>query len=285
VSALPPPLVPLFRNGDTAGRHLDVDLPPGRVVHATEGDRGPALWLSDAPPPPGLWARLRAAHAGSGLWPLLLEALSSEASRPWEVGELWPGERSVPDQFSADAVLAELWADHTAGEDDDEGDDDEKDEEDEPSDALAPFGTRWPGRAARPTPLGPPDETADEFADEFLSFKPTIRLGLVAADRGADALAVAGWMGPANYTNDMGRLAAVLRDWEERFGARVVGVGFDELYLTVAAPPQTTDEAIGVAAEHFAFCPDNVWQGRPPYTLRAYAERIVGRPVWTFWWD
>jgi hypothetical protein len=274
VSALPPPLASLFRNADSARRRLDVELPPGRVVQATEGDQRPALWLSDAPSPPGLWARLRAAHGGSGLWPLLLESLSSDDSRPWVEGELWPAEMSAPDQFTAGAVLAEMWAGHTEHHDDDE-----------PSAELAPFGTRWPGLTARPAVLGPPDETADGFADEFLAAKPRVRLGLIAADRGADALAVAGWMGPANYTNDTGRLAAVLRDWEERFGARVVGVGFDDLYLSVAAPPQTDDEALRVAAEHFAFCPDNVWQSRPPYTLRAYAARILGQPVWTFWWD
>ncbi len=43
--------------------------------------------------------------------------------------------------------------------------------------------------------------------------------------------------------------------------------------------------AEGAAAEHFAFCPDLVWQGGSPHTLRGYAERLVDRPVWSFWWD
>jgi hypothetical protein len=50
-----------------------------------------------------------------------------------------------------------------------------------------------------------------------------MRLGLVAAERGADALAAAGWSGPLNYTNDTGEISAVVRDWERRFGVRARG--------------------------------------------------------------
>ncbi len=40
-----------------------------------------------------------------------------------------------------------------------------------------------------------------------------------------------------------------------------------------------------MSAEHFAFCPDNIWQGSSPYTLAAYAERITGARRRDFWWD
>lgn len=84
-------------------------------------------------------------------------------------------------------------------------------------------------------------------------------------------MSACGWHGPVNYDPDTAVFAAVVRDWETRFGARVVGVGADTLHLSVAA-------------EHFAFCPDNVWQGSHP-TLSAYAEQLVGVNCWTFWWD
>ena len=58
-----------------------------------------------------------------------------------------------------------------------------------------------------------------------------------------------------------------------------------DLYVSVTAPPASVDEALPVAAEHFAFCPDNIWQGRQPYTLTAYASRLVGANSWEFWWD
>ncbi|MGV9843622.1 DUF4253 domain-containing protein [Streptomyces fungicidicus] len=87
-------------------------------------------------------------------------------------------------------------------------------------------------------------------------------LGLVPASSGAEALRECGWQGPCNYTNDTGQIAAVVLDWERRFGARVVGVGF---------------------AEHFAFCPDSIWQGRRPHTLAGYAKDLVVAEEVTRW--
>jgi hypothetical protein len=84
--------------------------------------------------------------------------------------------------------------------------------------------------------------------------------------------------------NDTARLSAVLRSWEDRFATRVIGVGFAELYLSVAAPPTDHAAAFHIAAEHFAFCPDNVWQGSTP-DLAGYAGQLVDAPIWSFWWD
>ncbi len=92
-------------------------------------------------------------------------------------------------------------------------------------------------------------------------------------------------MGAANHENDTALLCAVLRSWEDRFGIRVVALGFDRLTLSVAAPPATLEEAEEIAAEHFAFCPDNITQGHHE-NLRAYARHdVLDRPVWSFWWD
>ncbi|MEV7940089.1 DUF4253 domain-containing protein [Kitasatospora sp. NPDC088264] len=60
-------------------------------------------------------------------------------------------------------------------------------------------------------------------------------------------------------------------------------VGFDTLELSVAVPPVTLAEALPLAAEHTAFCPDLVFQGAG--TLAAYAERLVASHQWSFWWD
>ncbi|GAA4557342.1 DUF4253 domain-containing protein [Planotetraspora kaengkrachanensis] len=70
-----------------------------------------------------------------------------------------------------------------------------------------------------------------------------------------------------------------------RYGARVVGVSRSELFLSVAAPPATMDEALHIAAEHIALCPDDIWQGHKPYTLTGYAERLIGFSAWESWWD
>jgi hypothetical protein len=81
------------------------------------------------------------------------------------------------------------------------------------------------------------------------------------------------------------RLCAALRSWEDRFRVRVIALSYARLDLSVAAPPQTPGEALAVAAEHFAFCPDNIWRGWIE-TIHLYAkEALVGNTHWTSWWD
>ncbi|MBC6447113.1 DUF4253 domain-containing protein [Actinokineospora xionganensis] len=280
---LPAEVQVLFVDGDAVGRTLSVPLPPGQAVVSDEGNGdGPVLWLSARSPESGLWARLRAEHGRSGLWPLLLQAhdVDDDEFRPWGAGELFPAGMSKPQGHDPAALLAGWWADHTTvAEDVDML---------PPAERLAvtaPYGRDWPGLAPSADRGNDPDRVADDLADELLAVFSKLRLGLVAADRGSDALTVAGWVGPLNHTNDTAEISAVVADWERRFGVRVVGVGFATLDLSVAAPPTTHEQALAVAAEHFAFCPDNVWQGREPCTLTAYAERLVGERSWSFWWD
>jgi hypothetical protein len=279
VPPLPPQLAELLGDGG-AGRALSVALPAGRLVwpdpdyvldDQTASVR-PAYWLSDAPAPNGLWARLRSEHARSGLWPLLLAGMDSEPARPWVVGEVTPESAGDVDGYDAAAFLSEIWA-KIAEFRDDQGSDGLP--------HLAPFGTAWPGLAARGTLAEDPGELADHHA-EFLK-DGTARLGLVAADRSADALAITGWDGPINYSDATSPLAAVVRSWEDRFGVRVVRIGFDTLDLSVAAPPVTPEHAQQVAAEHYTFCPDNIDQGAG--AIATYAEAIRGQKSWSFWWD
>lgn len=253
-----------------------VPLPPGRPVTGDEGEAAhPLLWISDGPAPAGLWAALHRAHPLSGLWPLLLSPLSGGDPhyRPWLSGELFPEQSSDPAAHDPAALLRTWW--ETATED---GDDAEA-----LAEALAPYGPDWPGPApAVPLPDGAAAAEARGLAEALVSFKD-FRLGLVRAGSGAEALAVCGWSGPVNHEGDPARIAAVLADWERRFGAQVVEVGFDTLQLSVPVPPATLAEALPLAAEHTALCPDQVHQGAG--TLTAYAEQLVDSHQWTFWWD
>jgi hypothetical protein len=245
---------------------LPVPLPPGRLV-APGGGGPPAYWLSDGPPAADLVAVLRAGSAASGLQPLLVGGLSGPGDpRPWAAGEVYPRRMSPPGGHDAEALLARWWR-NAAPEEDDE--------------ILAPFDATWPGLATPGAPPKDPDEMAGDLAAALLG-EPR-RLALVAAGSGADALAVAGWSGPTNHTADTGQIAAVLRTWQDRFGARVVGAGFDNLQVSVAAPPVTAEHALRVAVEHFAFCPDLVHQGTG--SLTEYAEELPGATAWWFWWD
>ncbi|MEV7599007.1 DUF4253 domain-containing protein [Kitasatospora sp. NPDC089797] len=253
-----------------------VPLPPGRPVLA---DERPLLWISDGPAPVGLWEQLHRAHPQSGLWPLLLSPLddADPAFRPWLSGELYPELVSDFEWYNPAALLRTWW--ETGGEDDDEyGDDDG-----ELAEALAPYGLRWPGTApAVPLPDGAAGAEARGLAGALCSVKD-VRLGLVRARSGAEALAVCGWSGPANHVGDTAKIAAVLADWERRFGAQVVEVGFDTLQLSVPVPPTNLAEALPLAAEHVALCPDQIQHGAP--TLTAYAELLVDSHQWHFWWD
>ncbi|WP_062216939.1 DUF4253 domain-containing protein [Streptomyces sp. NBRC 109706] len=267
---------------------LDIQLPAGRLVTADEGegDERP-LWLSDGPVSGELWGRINAAHGKTGVRALLLEPLEpldpenpeADEYRPWASGELFPAETSSPDSHDAADLLAGWWREHALP-----GEGDELSEEERLA-VVAPFGRSWPGRAPAGSPIADPEEMAAGCAVRLAEELPEPRLGLVeTTGSGADALAVAGWSGPMNY-GDTGEFAAVLRDWEARFGARVVAVGFDTLFLSVASPARSLAEALPIAAEHFAFCPDNVWQREGPQTLAAYAQELVGEKCWEFWWD
>ncbi len=268
---LPHDLGRLFRDG-AAGRWLDADLPPGRLVAPQADGPGadPAYWLSDGPVSPDQWVRLRRAQARSGLWPVLAGALAGNPKMPWAAGEVRPQPVADIGALDADAVLAGLWAAWIS---------DGEDRSDFPE--LRPFGPAWPGLAQAVGGGRDPDEFADRYVldhDDGAS-----RLLLVPAERSADVVTAAGWAGPLNHCEDMAPLSALLRSWEDRFGARVIEVGFDTLAVAVAAPPATEAAAQRVAAEHFAFCPDNVVQGSG--TIAAYAAAIAAADLWLFWWD
>ncbi|MFI1786193.1 DUF4253 domain-containing protein [Streptomyces rubiginosohelvolus] len=253
------------------------------MITSSEGDGdSQPLWLSDEPTAAGLWAQMHAEHGGSGKWPLLLDALDPEDAefRPWGTGEVFPEQMSAVTSHAPTALLAKWWATYTAVDEDDD-----MLSADRRLAVTAPFEPSWPGRASSREAVVSADQLAADYAEVFLSDHPQSRLGLVTAASGAEALTTAGWSGPANYDNDTAKFSAIVGDWEKRFGARVVAVGFSTVHLSVAAPPTTEVDALLVAAEHFAFCPDNIWQGRRPYTLAAYAEQLIGVHYWDFWWD
>jgi hypothetical protein len=86
-----------------------------------------------------------------------------------------------------------------------------------------------------------------------------------------------------NFYDTAAPLTAVLRLWEDRFGASLLHVGFDLVDLLVERPVTSPDAALAVAAEHYAFCPDNVGQGAG--SIREYAAGLAGAARWSFWWD
>jgi hypothetical protein len=247
-------------------------LPPGRPVPL--GDGGAArYWLSDAPATPGAWTGLAADFPRTGLWPLLVQGLDDRnPERPWRVGEMHLARRPfAPGAADVADVLARRWVRVLP----------DPDEEEDAWTAIDPYRA-WPGLAPVGVCREDPGAAAARAADDLLR-EGTWSLCLAAVGRGADVLDAVGWSGHVNHDPGPGETSAVLRSWEERFGARLVAAGFDTVLLSVAAPPTGLDEALRVAAEHHAFCPDNVHQGSG--SLREYAGELVGNAVWGFWWD
>ncbi|MGW8764621.1 DUF4253 domain-containing protein [Streptomyces sp. NPDC055815] len=273
---------------DPTGQSLGLDLPLGAVTGPADD---PYLWSGHDPAGPAAWAALRPAARTAGLLPVLLGG-------EWGL-ERWglePERMSDPADHDAEEVLAEFWGYYAAQEVPEE----ERDprvaasvrelfgEQPGCGEITAPFGAGWPGLAAARPVTTDPDGAAATVAGMLTGpgfWLDDARPALVPARRSADIPAVIGWGGPMNHENDVARLCAVLRSWEDRFGARVIALTFDQLVVSVAAPPRTPEEAEAVAAEHFAFCPDNITQGEYD-TLREYARKaLLDVPVWRFWWD
>jgi hypothetical protein len=255
-----------------------VALGAGRPVVARErnGEAPPAvLWVTDAelPDAVSVWASAAARFPETGLWPLLLQGLYDGSGRPWSTGEFEPVTEPEIAAIDVRQVLEDGWLGSLVP---------INDPWPPGAGPLAPFHPTFPGLA--PAQPGPPVQT----------FAPTTggsRLGLVSCRRPADAIGVAGWLGAINVRQPA-EVSAVLRSWEERLGAMVVGLGFATITLLVTRPPVTDDDALWAAAEVAALCPDALWQPEallpePPReaTLESMSRLLVRETLWRLWFD
>ena len=247
-----------------------VALTAGRQIAASYYSGEPVAWATVQPvPQPGrVWAALSAAAPRSGLVPFLLSGLDGDTRRPWDDGEFNDPENiRLLDQLDAGQVLASGWYDQ--GYEDDDG---------ELAAMIAPFSGRFPGLApAAGRPLRPGE------LEDVLGSLPAARIGVTEAARPADVLPRIGWLGAANWHGTPLPIAAVLRSWEDRFGARLLDVGFAEIRLLVERPPRSLEAAQRIAAEHCAFCDECGGQGLRD--VSSIAASLVNAPIWTFCWD
>lgn len=250
-------------------------LPEGKQISGWTAD--PLLWATSEPVPGagGVWLALRDMQEQTGLVPILLAYLNEDAQdRPWDSGEL-DGGCGLPDVDRLDpaGVLASSWADSL----------DPEDGSPEQARRVAPFSLRFPGLAPGREELLSPAELAEAVG----SLAPA-RMGLVPAARPADVLALVGFNGTANRYGTPAPLAAVLRSWEQRFGAALLEVGFDHIRLLVQRPPRTLPAAQAAAAEIWAMC-DEFWEieeSRPALrNVSDIADYLVGAPFWSMWLD
>lgn len=249
-------VVQLHPNAAPAG----LALPPGRW-HGK-------IWATDDPlDEPNVYRECLTEFERSGLWPVLIP----RDERFVFNGEDWldrggnPPEGDKVGTLDPAAVLANWWPSPCCD-----------------GTCLDPFGADFPGLTRKSTARKDPIAEAGNFGWMRAAAR-YCRLGLVHTERAADIPAVLGWTGMINTTSDIAAISAVLRSWEDRFGARLVTLGFDALELAVAAPPTSERRALRVAAEHIAFCRENFTA--QPGDLRAFSKTLVNTPRWRFWWD
>jgi uncharacterized protein DUF4253 len=238
----------------------------------------PLLWATDEPVPDvgQVWHELQAMAGETGLVPVRLAFLDRKPGhrgRPWDSGELGdPYPLSAADEVDAAAVLHGLW-------------DFDYDPDDDPREieVLRSLPEKFPGLAPAST-----DPLSDAELRAALRMMRPARLGLVPAARPADVLMLVGFGGLANRYEQPAEFTAVLRSWEERFGALLVEVGFADVRLLVTRPPRSPRAAELAAAEIYCMC-DEFWPIERPGTafrsVSEIADYIRDAPFWGLWWD
>jgi Domain of unknown function (DUF4253) len=78
---------------------------------------------------------------------------------------------------------------------------------------------------------------------------------------------------------------AMLKRWNEKYRAELVTIGRDVMYLTVKAPATTQDDALKLAIEQFAYCPNIVLGSVGDCTLSGGAIDVLDSKCWQFWWN
>lgn len=208
----------------------------------------------------------RGVHHHTGLWPFLLNAdadmspdLAHFAANEADLAELSRGEA-----LNSDDVLREMAAMAAS----DDAPDDEGGERDE---------STYDQEASAVTP-----DVLEDIEGRLQSDKP-YRLALIEAAHGWEVPSRLAWSGAVNYDLSGAQHVAVLRRWSQRYGANLLTLGFDTIELFVERPPAGKHEALAVAREQFAYCPDIVWQGVG--TIGSLAATQARSRLWYFWWD
>jgi hypothetical protein len=212
----------------------------------------------------------------SGLLPVLLDGLDNDAGfgsrRPWDE-DLWRWDPAVP----GDGDLARIISSTFWGDEDDEWE----------AESRAPFES-FPGLAPpQAESLDPADVEAAAVRQE------PAWLGLVPSDRMADVPRAVGWFGTSDAFagewggwDGAGAMTGVLRSWEDRFGARVLRMGFASLHLLVERPPTSESESLRVAAELYNLSSEfHTARSFAVRSVRDIAAEVHWSSIWRLWWD
>jgi hypothetical protein len=205
------------------------------------------------------WRRLRQSALGLGFWPVIFGE-PKNVERICEILDTKDAESPAEAiQLANNVDVQEFFqrrAEEFRGEDSHGG---------WPKDAVGMTEFTIPRKILQP----------DEFYENVV-------IGLVPASHCWEVpvvLCFGGW-NDCPYPKDQ---VAVLRYWNEIYGAELVGLSGDVMELEAARKPSTKDEALKVAQEQYWFCCDIVEQGVG--TIENLAGGLLASNVWYFWWD
>lgn len=80
-------------------------------------------------------------------------------------------------------------------------------------------------------------------------------------------------------------MMAISHYWYEKYHALPAVITRDVLQYFVEKPVDNEEEALDLAKEHYAFCPDRLDQGTASGTINEVAASLINSKVWYFWWD
>lgn len=246
----------------------------GKRVRAEGRGKPVVAWVTDGPVDGAgrIWLELSDLATQPGLQPVLSPRGAEGFMNPCEIAEV--------DRLDGGAIVAQLWEERAV------------DDGDEESAAwvdswVEPFDRDFPGLAA------PADEqrTKTELT-AALDTMPPAYVCLAAVSRPADFVAAVGWATTEMWCDwSAPLLPAVLRSWEDRFGARLLQTGPGaEIHLLASRPPRPGSQTLLAAAELWAFC-HTAWGGyghaarNEVESVSDIARTVVGQPIWGFWWD
>ena len=102
--------------------------------------------------------------------------------------------------------------------------------------------------------------------------------------RPADVPAAVGWLGACNYDFAGHHISAVLRSWEDRFGAILTSLDSQDMTLTIPPLALTDDERTLLTLEHYFFCRSLI-DDATTFGHQSAALATSDAQQWVFHWE
>jgi len=208
-----------------------------------------------------LWKQLRALASESGYWPVIL-GNDKEAGRILAGADSEHGEPMNKTLYRVATETAEGWLKER------------REEKLKEYDVPPEVHGEWPDQADALKSFTIPMERGRP--------KPAVTIGLFPVKDGWQVPAYFNFGGWNECPAPDGHVL-MMKYWQEKYGAELVGMNGDVIEMYVTRPPSTREEALALAEEQYLYCEDIVLQGTE--TIQNLAAGLLGNHLWYFWWD